>query len=312
MRMKVKFNVAKIKLKTNSPWILVGVGVVSTIAGVIVACKETRKVDDILEDHKARLDEIHERNEVPLVNPVNEDTEVSVVDTKQIRKETTRAYIKTGADFAKLYAPAIGLVALGIGSFLTSNKILNKRYFGALALYNSEAAAFRNYRKRVIEAEGVDKDVEYRLGKAQKKTIERLTVNENGDEVKEKTQVSIIDPDGTVVGLSECAVMFGRGCDQWDPNEYYNRTFLKGQEDILNIMLHDEGVVTLNDALGAIGVQKTDAGLILGWLNDGETEVVFDIHERWVPDENGNYEPLYLIDFPELVVVANHVNDIKG
>ncbi|MBQ1412288.1 MAG: hypothetical protein IIY93_03760, partial [Clostridia bacterium] len=53
------------KLRKASPEILIVAGVVGTAAGIVMACKATLKVNDILDDTKEQLDKIHECAENP-------------------------------------------------------------------------------------------------------------------------------------------------------------------------------------------------------------------------------------------------------
>ena len=45
-------------VKKHIPDILVALGIGGVVAGTVMACKETRKIDPILEDHKKRMDKI--------------------------------------------------------------------------------------------------------------------------------------------------------------------------------------------------------------------------------------------------------------
>lgn len=310
---KPKINLARLRIRNASPTILIGVGIVSTVAGVIVACTATTKLDEVKARHRKRLDDIHAKyddtDDEDLINPVEETEVAEVEQPKDIKKETTVAFIKTGLDYAKLYAPAAGLILLGLGSFLVSHRILNKRYFTALAMYNTEAAAFRRYRQNVIEQEGKEKDANYFLGKGQKKTIEMETVDEDGNEIVTKKQATIVDENGDVIELSDQAIIFSRETsDQWDTNEYYNRTFINGQLDILRLMWHDQGFISKNDAHGALDVKKNDAGQWIGWLNN---EPDWEVYERWAPNGAGGYESFYIIDFIGLEVIANQIDKIE-
>ena len=47
---------AGFKLKKHSPEILVAVGVVGTVASVVMACKATLKVNEIVDDAKELID----------------------------------------------------------------------------------------------------------------------------------------------------------------------------------------------------------------------------------------------------------------
>ena len=50
--LKLKVNRFGLKVKKYSPEILIGVGIVGTVASGIMACKATLKVNDILEEMK--------------------------------------------------------------------------------------------------------------------------------------------------------------------------------------------------------------------------------------------------------------------
>ena len=77
MRIKVKMNVFKLRAAKASPVLLLGLGVVSTIAGVFVACKQTRKVDEVIDKHHEMMDEV-EPEPVEMVNPTNDEVEFKI------------------------------------------------------------------------------------------------------------------------------------------------------------------------------------------------------------------------------------------
>ena len=52
-------NKTALKLKKYAPTILVGVGVVGTVASTVLACKATTKLEGVLEQTKGDVDIIH-------------------------------------------------------------------------------------------------------------------------------------------------------------------------------------------------------------------------------------------------------------
>ena len=302
--MKFRFNRMKLKLAKNSPEILLIVGAAAIVGGVVMACRSTLKVEEVIDDHKDRLDEI---KTIPdEVNPV-EDVEYPEEVQK---KDLAKLYLHTGLNFVKLYAAPIALVTGGITCMVVSNKQYKKRYLGAVAAYNGLAEAFSRYRKNVIEAEGGEKDKEYLYGKGKKKTVEAKTINDNGDEVYEKKQAIIME-NGEEIPLSAYCQFFARGISQeWSLNEYYNRTFISGRQQWYTHILRERGHVFLNEVLDGLGFPMTESGAVIGWVYnptdgvDAVDEIEFDIHEVWLPeiDENGKeiHEPAYYIDFPNL------------
>ena len=300
----MKLKMVKLKISKYSPEILLAAGIVSIIGGIVTACRSTLKVEDVIDAHKERRDAL---KEIP--NEINPTDDIEYPEEVQ-KKDLAKLYLQTGVNFAKLYAIPAGLTVMGIASILVGNRILKGRYLGAVAAYNGVSEAFKRYRKNVIEDRGVEKDKEYLYGKTQKKKIEMKTVNDNGDEVFGTAQASIV-VDGEVVELSDYAVFYARGISsQWDPNEYYNRTYINGQREWWTLMLRENGVVFLNEVLEALGFPKTKAGAVIGWLRDpaqgvdATDTIKFDVHEVWLPevDSQGReiHEPAYYIDFPNL------------
>lgn len=299
-------NIARLKLKLSkhSPEILMVAGVAAIIGGVVTACRSTLKVEETIDKHKERLDEI---KEVPSqVNPVDDIDNPLEVQKKDIAK----LYLNTGFEFIKLYAIPLGLTTGGILALLTASRQYKKRYLGAVAAYNGVAEAFKQYRQRVIEDKGAEKDREYLYGKGTKKTIEKKTVNDKGDEIYSKGQAVIIE-NGEPVILSDYAQFFANGIStQWDSNEYYNRTFINGKMKWWNNIFRDRGHVFLNEVLDDLGFPMTDSGAVIGWIRDPRDgvdavdEIIFDIHEVWLPEKDAAgkdiYEPAYYIDFPNL------------
>jgi hypothetical protein len=113
------FNKMGFKLKKHSPEILVVAGVVGTVVSAVMACKATTKASVILEKAKEDINSIHDC-------AANEEF-VEEYTPEDVKKDLSIVYVQTGIKLAKLYAPAVALGALSIGSILASNNILRKR-----------------------------------------------------------------------------------------------------------------------------------------------------------------------------------------
>ena len=50
---------ASFKVKKYSPEILLATGIAAGIAGTVMACKETLKVDEVIKEHKETIDKIN-------------------------------------------------------------------------------------------------------------------------------------------------------------------------------------------------------------------------------------------------------------
>ena len=91
------------KLKKHSPEILVGLGVVGTVASTVMACKATAKLDEVLEDPKKKIDKIHELMENP--EKIPEGKEYTEEDGK---KDLTIMYTQSAVKIINHSGMSIG------------------------------------------------------------------------------------------------------------------------------------------------------------------------------------------------------------
>lgn len=298
MSMKTKFAMtarkAKAGIVNKSPEILVITGIVATVAGVVVACKETLKVEPILDEHKEVLEKIHKADE-------SGKTEDGREYTKQdVKKDTTVLYLKTGTKLAKNYAPAAALVACGIVSFLASNNVLKKRNVALAAALTTVDTAFKDYRQRVVERFG--EEVDYQLKNNIKvEEVEETEVDEKGKEKKKKRKIEVAE-------ASQYARYIRKGDRNWYNDEENMRLFINGQMSYLNDILHAKAygsginIMTLNEVYRSLALEESVAGMVVGWLYDvknpiGDNYIDISCHKVNIPDGDGGYEEAYLLDF---------------
>jgi hypothetical protein len=288
------FGRAGLKLKKYSPEILVGVGIVGTVTSAVMACKATLKVNEVVEEHNINIEKIHVAAETGVTEAGKEYT------AEDCKKDLTIAYIQTGVKLAKNYAPAITIGTLSIASILTGHNIMRKRYIATAAAYSIIDKSFKDYRGRVVERFGKELDEELRYN-IKAKEVDEIVVNEDGSESAVKTTVQVPSIDD----YSDYAKFFCEGCDGWTKNAEHNLYFLKCQQNFLNERLRIKGHVFLNEAYDALGMDRTKAGNIVGWIYDeknpvGDNFIDFGLsnpdRERTRAFVNG-WEPRILIDF---------------
>ena len=285
------------KLQKHSPEILMGLGIVGTVATTVVACKATVKVNDILEDSKETIDKIHGAVDGTLAT-TEEYTE------KDAQKDLSIVYIQTGWKLAKLYAPAIGLGVLSIGCMLTSHGIMKKRNIALAAAYTAIDSSFKDYRKRVVERFGqaVDRELKYNL-KAQK--ITETVTDEDGKEKKVKKDAMVLEDPSS---YSDYARFFDDGCENWEKDAEMNLMFLNAQQRYANELLISHGHLFLNEVYDMLGIPRTKAGQVVGWIYDPEHKLegerdnyvdfgIFDIYRQTKRDFVNGYENVILLDF---------------
>ena len=283
------------KLKKHSPEILVGLGVVGTVASTVMVCKATTKLDEVLEEPKKKIDKIHELMENP--EKVPEGKEYTEEDGK---KDLTIMYTQSVVKIIKLYAPAVALGSVSIASILCGHNMLRKRNFALAAAYATIDKGFKEYRGRVIDrfGEELDKELKYNI---KAKEIEETVTNEDGTETTVVKTVNTVSLDQ----YSDYAKFFDEGCDGWTKDPEFNLMFLKDQQRYANDLLKTKGHLFLNEVYDMLGIQRTRAGQVVGWIYDekhpvGDNFVDFGIYNTY-NEANRNfvngYERTILLDF---------------
>lgn len=286
------FGKASLQLKKNSPEILVVTGVVGTVVAAVMACKATTKLGTILNEAQERVDSVK-----------------AYIETKEYAEQYTEeegkkalvlTRVKNGFEVAKLYAPAVAVGTLSITAILAGHNITRKRNFALAAAYTAVDTAFKDYRGRVVErfGEALDKELRYNIKPTE---VEEVVTDENGNEVVVKKTVNTPN----FKEYSDYAKFFDEGCAGWSKDPEYNMMFLKQQQRFLNDLLRARGHVFLNEAYDRLGIDRTTAGQVVGWIYDeknpnGDNHIDFGIYDgeseaarRFV---NG-IEPRILLDF---------------
>lgn len=258
-----------------SPALLTGAGVVALIGAGVLAAKATLKLEDTLDAAENRM------------SRAKTVVEAGEADQKVI----VQAQIKNVVEVGKIYWLPATLAISGTVLVLAGHHILNKRYAGMVVAYKGLETAFNNYRQRVIEQYGeqVDKDIRYGL---KQESIE----DENG----KKKKVTSVDRAST----SDYIFEFGPANDNFVPNHEHNMFLLRSQQNVFNDILRgrEGNHVLLHEVLDALGLPRTPASLVTGWVYDpdnkfGENDIKrdnvisFGIEDQW--DANG----YILLDF---------------
>lgn len=290
-----KFKLAGLQLKKYSPEILVVAGVVGTVASAVMACKATTKLNDILVKAKQDVEVIHDAIEHPETLPGEYTPEDG-------RKDLTIVYTQTGLKLIKLYGPSLALGTLSIASILTSSNILRKRNMALAAAYTVIDKSFKQYRGRVVErfGEALDKELRFNV---KAKEVDEIIVDKNGKEKTVKKTINVSDPND----YSDYARCFDDGCTGWDKDSEVNLLFLKHQQNYANELLRSNGYLFLNDVYDMLGIPRTKAGQVVGWIYDednpnhkGDNFVdfgIYDLHRQANRDFVNGYERVIWLDF---------------
>lgn len=299
------FNKIGFQLKKHSPEILVVAGVVGTVASAVMACKATTKVNDILEETKTKVNQIHD----VLADESIPEEKYSEEDSK---KDLTIVYVQAGVKLVKLYAPAVALGVLSLTSILASHRILNKRNVALAAAYTTVDRSFKEYRSRVVERFGkeLDRELKYNI---KAKEIEETVVDSKGKEKTVKKTVQVVDPNE----YSEYARFFDDGCEGWTKDADFNLMFLKRQQSYANDLLKSQGYLFLNDVYRMLGIKMTKAGQVVGWIYDEKKPVgdnfvdfgIYDLYNEKARDFVNGRERVILLDFNVDGNILNYMGD---
>jgi len=279
-------------MQKNSPEILLVVGVAGTVVSAVLACRATLKVEEVLDNHKAKAEKINDCWEKVKEGDISLD-EYSENDH---RKDLTVTYVQTSVEFVKLYGPAITLGIASIACIIGAHGIMKTRNVALMAAYKAVEESFNAYRKRVVEEHGEQADYMYKNG-LRSEVVTENEVDEDGKVRKVKKTNMIKDP-----GVpSLYARFYDESCTQWSKNAEYNLMFLRSQQSYHNEMLKVRGHVFLNEVYDALGIPRTKPGSVVGWVfGEGDSFIDFGIfdgdRERARAFVNGN-ERNILLDF---------------
>ena len=292
---KIGLVVARQVLKTqkHSPAILFGVGVVGVVTTVVLASKSTLKLEKVLEKTQEKLKDAKKASDL-------NDPDYSDADYKQ---DVTVVYVRSIGSIAKLYGPAILVGVASICALTGSHYILTKRNASLMAAYAVLEKGFAEYRQRVLNEVGSDKERELRYGS---ETYEVIEDTKKGPKAIEKKRVS-------PHGASIYAKFFDDKSSSWSPDPMYNLMFLRANQNSANDTLQARGHIFLNEVYDDLGIERTREGSVVGWLRNkgGDNFVDFGIFDSEDKDRFYDFvtghEGSVLLDFNVDGVIYNKI-----
>lgn len=283
---------SKLGLKKHSPEILMVTGIGVGVVAAVIACKQTVKATQIIEDARKSLGDIETVQEMSKNGEANYTEEDYANDRKTVGVQVVTGMIKT-------YAVPVGLGILSITCILASNHIMRKRNVALAAAYSALSTDFMNYRKRVVEKYGKETDFLLKNG-LEKELVAHQVVDPETGEVKE-TQEEVVKYDGAK--LSQYARVFDEvGSTQWTPSPDHNKAFLLMEQNYFNERIKTRGYIFLNEVYERLGFRPTKAGSIVGWVYqnadyEGIDFGIFSAHTQKAEDFLNGDEPSIILDF---------------
>lgn len=273
-----------VRVAKRSPEILLGVGIVGGVTATVLACKATLHLEEVLDKHNQTMEKIAEVASDKEAYP--DYTDEKVVKDKYIQT------VKTVVAIGKLYAPAVIIGGLSIASLLGGHHIMLKRQAALSALYAATKKAYDEYRKRVREEIGDEREHELYLG-----VREQLEEVEKNGKVKQVKKKVLDNP----YPYSPYARFFDEGSRWWKKDAEMNKTFLINQQIAANELLKLQGHLFLNEVYDMLDIPRTEAGQLVGWVyGHGDSAVSFGFCDPDNPsfrDFVNCRERVFLLDF---------------
>lgn len=271
-----RFGAQLLKTKASSPKIMFVVGIAGVITGSVMACKATLKLPQTLENFSDEIDEVKSMSK----NIGKKDYTKS-----EYNKDLAYVYAKGSLKIAKLYAPSAAITALSIGALTNSHITLVKRNASLTAAYSALQKSYDSYRSRIKEEIGEERERDiYYSAKTEKVTVDGET-----------KEIKVVDPNQH----SPYARFFDEASPNWQKNAELNRLFVQCQQNYANNLLQARGHVFLNEVYDMLGIDRSQAGQVVGWVigDKGDNFIDFGIFEATNARFVNGWERSILLDF---------------
>jgi hypothetical protein len=265
-------------MQRNAPTILTGAGVIGFAATVALSIKATAKAVDILPKISS---------EVRVAKAASEMTEAT---EKEKTEKLIKVYMQASLDLGKIYGPTLLVGSASVVCVLSAHGMMLKRQASLVAAYAALDAGYKAYRQRVAEKIGEDEERE--LYRGVRPTL-RAVDGEPGE-------VAEIDKEAD--RPSPYSRFFDESSRNWTKTPEYNLMFLRSQQDFANDRLRAHGFVFLNEVYESLGLERSQAGQIVGWKLDGNGDGFVDFGLYSIGDESSRafvngFEHTVLLDF---------------
>lgn len=269
-------------LKKNSPHLFFAGGLAGQIASTVLACKATLQLEPTVDAIKADIKEVKDRKDNPSLAPIGREyTERDYIH------DIMYVYGKSAGRILRLYGPSLALGVASTGALTGSHIQLTRRNSALTATAAALSKAYDDYRERVRAELGEEKEL----------ALHRALVDQ---EIEVDGKKEIIQVPGDPNKWSPYARIFDDLSPNWRKDAELNRIFITCQQTYANHLLQSRGHVFLNEVYDSLGLERSRAGAVVGWvLNDENSDnyVDFGMYEPGNERFINNMERSVLLDF---------------
>lgn len=230
---------AALHIKKQSPNLLFAGGIIGGVSSTVMACRATLKLADDLPTMKKALEQVKENTE-------------GLSDSEQQRAVAIQ-YAANTVHVARLYGPSVLVGGVAIGLLTGSHVQLDRREKSAVAAYALLQKGYKEYRERVREEMGDEREGNIYRG---------VQFEKVKDEDGKSKKVATVDATKT----NPYRRLFDEGSRDFTKSAAQNRIYIQCQENIANDLLQVRGHIFLNQVYEMLGLEHTKAGAVTGWV----------------------------------------------
>lgn len=231
----------------NAPSIMTYAGVGGFIATVGLAIRATNRANEISGKLREKVEDVKGENQL-----------AETMTKKEASERLAKVYVEVGVEYAKIYAPTLIAGSASILLVLGGHGMMIKRQAQLAAVYAALDTSYKAYRARVREVIGEEEEDKL-FRRPPMRALDQDEITEGGD-------TTAIDMGGT--NPSPYARFFDETSPNWVKTAEWNMIFLRAQEQWANDRLRMYGYLFLNEVYEALGLERSQAGQIVGWQVD--------------------------------------------
>lgn len=296
-----KFGRQLLHIEKASPNILFGVGIVGFVGTVVLASRATLNLDAVIEVTQKDIGRVNDNAEL-----TDENGKI-VYTAEDAQHDKMVVYARAARDITKLYGPAVIVGVVSIACLTKSHHILTKRNAALTAAYAAIEKAFAEYRGRVRDAYGEERERELYY------PLEKCEIDEEENSGKKKKESIVTGRKASIY-----ARFFDSTNQNYNPIPEYNIAFLRSQQNYANDKLRARGHLLLNDVYDLLGMERTTPGAVVGWLwqKGGDNYVDFGIFNQAMQPEHYDFfrglEDSILLDFNVDGIIYDKLDSLQN
>lgn len=280
--MSIFHKVVRVVVK-HSPTILTTAGTVGLVGTAVLASRATLTYRELIEEEL----EVIENGPALMEKYPEKYTE------EDLRKDRVICYSRIVTKTVKHYGPTIALGVASIAAFWWSHNIQTKRVAGLAAAYAALDTSYKQYKKSVASVIG-----EESMKKVEEKIFNEAVFTDEPFTADDEFTESVLPE------YSPYARIIDERASVWDPSGDITELNLHAQLNYMNDLLRTRGYVFLSDVYDALGIPRTPASQVVGWLwnkGDGDHYISFgNVEEhriKFYDDSRRREVSNYLLDF---------------